>query len=293
MQAVQDSLNQLTTARAVTSHSEDVVVEVCRIAGRVFFFSRPNDKRGVADAVWRMANDYYLSQTAVFRAGDTVVDVGAHVGVVAIYLAKKYPCAKVYAIEPDSMNYSCLKRNIELNGVTNVITINKAVSGDGRERALYVDPWDSGWATIDASVASSRRFLRTQRVETVTLEQLFREYDIQYCRLLKLTALGAIHESLKEFTRSGCVDLLCGEVDLADCSRPRLEVASWRIARQHFWRTTARRANGTFSSWIHEIPTESERLSSTSFASVASSVVLERNDDKPFEILDTRLGTHA
>ena len=114
---------------------------------------------------------------------------------------------------PDPFNYGCLKRNIELNGVTNVTAINKAVSGDGQRRTLYVNALESAWATIDARMASSQLVLRTVQVETVTLEQLFQEYEIRHCRLMKITAPGAIHESLKGFTRSGCVDLLCGEVD--------------------------------------------------------------------------------
>jgi len=213
-------------------------------------------------AVWRMEHDYYLLQTAVFREGDTVVDVGAHVGAVSIYLAKKYPFIKVYAVEPDPLNYRFLKRNIELNGVTNVISVNKAVSGDGQNRTLYSDPGNSGWATIDRRVASSKGVLRTAQVESMNLEQLFEEYEIRHCRLLKITALGAIQESLQGFTKTDCVDLLCGEVDLADCSRVKLEMASWRIARQHFWRTVDSRAHGTVYSWIHQHPTGIERFPS-------------------------------
>jgi tRNA A58 N-methylase Trm61 len=183
-----------------------------------------------------MANDYYLTRTAVFREGDTVVDVGAHIGVFSIYLAKKFPFIKVYAVEPDPVNHNHLERNIELNRVTNITVINKTVSEDGDNRSA--------------------------RPDTVTLEQLFRENGIQHCRVLKITAPGAVQETLKGFTRSGCVDLLCGEVDLRDCSQANLEVASWRIARQHFWRTIDRGTLGTMYSWLHQMP-EVERPPAT------------------------------
>jgi FkbM family methyltransferase len=235
---------------------EEALVEVCRIDDQTLFLSRSAGS-GLPDAVWRMENDYYLLRTAVFREGDTVVDVGAHVGVVSIYLAKKYPFIRVYAIEPDPRNYECLKRNIELNGVTNVIAINKAVSGDGLGRTLYISGWNSAQATINASVASSYRVLRTAQVDTVTLDQLFELHEIRHCRLLKITAPGAIRESLRGLSRTGCVDLLCGEVDFGDCSRVQLEAASWRIARQHFWRTTAR-ADRSADSSIHQMPTRIE-----------------------------------
>jgi FkbM family methyltransferase len=260
LQAVNESLEQpVSMLRTLNSPMEEPLVEACRIDDQAFFFSTSFHTSGLEDAVRRMANDYYLTHTAVFREGDIVVDVGAHLGVFSIYLAKKYPFIKVYAIEPDPKNYACLTRNIELNGVTNVTAINKAVSGDGQKRTLYVDAWNSAWATIDARVAFARRFLRTVEVNTLTLEQLFQGYEIRHCRLLKMTAPGAIRESLHGFIRSGRVDLLCGEVDLEDCSRPKLEIASWRIARQHFWRTSAWQDNGTIYSWLHQMPTEIDR----------------------------------
>jgi len=251
---VSDNLNKFIGTNAFTSQGEESLVEVCQIGDQKFFIAHSPNKAGLADAVWRMANDYYLLQSAAFREGDTIVDVGAHVGVVSIYLAKKYPFITVYAIEPDVMNYGCLQRNIELNGVTNVIPINKAISEDGREATLHVDPWDSAWATIDATVASTRRFLQTRPVESVTLEQLFHEYGIRYCRLLKITAPGAVRKCLAGFERTDGVDLVCGEADLKDCSRVELEMASWTIARQHFWRTVTRQTHATVYSWIQQLP---------------------------------------
>ena len=255
---VNDRLNQLTSIQEFALQSGEPLVEACRINNHILFLSRPAHS-GLGDAIWRMQNDHYLSQTAVFRKGDTVIDVGAHVGVVSIYLAKKFPFLKVYAIEPNPVSYACLKRNIELNGVTNVTALHKAVSEDGQTRILYTDARENGWATIDAKMASSHYVFSTVQVETVTLEQLFQEYQISHCRLLKITAPGAIKESLNGFMRSGCVDLLCGEVDLGDCSRVQLEMASWRIARQHFWRTIVRQANGTVHSWLQQIPSGIEK----------------------------------
>lgn len=259
LQEVEDGMNQLIDIMECTSQREQPLVEPRRIGNQTLFLSYPSSRSGLSDAVRRMEDDYYLTQMAVFRRGDTVLDIGAHVGVVSIYLARKYPFIKVYAVEPDPLNYGCLKRNIELNGVTNVTAINKAVSGDGQKQTLYVNAWESAWATIDARMTSSQLALRTVQVETVTLEQLFQEFDIRHCRLMKITATGAIHESLKGFMRRGCVDLLCGEVDFQECSRARLEMASWSIARQYFWRTTDQQNQETPRPWVHQTPSRIER----------------------------------
>jgi hypothetical protein len=142
----------------------------------------------------------------------------------------------------------------------NVTVINKALSGDGRKRILYSSHGDSGWATINTRMTSAHQVLRATQVDTVTLDQLFRDYAIGYCRLLKITALGAIQESLQEFPRQGVVDLLCGEFDFADCTQTKLELASWRIARKHYWRTISRQANRTDYGWLRQSPTGLELL---------------------------------
>ena len=111
-------------------------------------------------------------------------------------------------------------------------------------------------------MAVSKHILRTSRAETITLDQLFEQQEIQRCRMMKITAPGAVDECLEAFKRCGDVDLLCGEVDLEDCNRVKLEIESWRIARQHFWRTHTFQEDIYIHSWIHQIPTGIECLAS-------------------------------
>ena len=138
----------------LTAQGAAFSVEVCRVHDQELVLAHP-DKIGLTDALHRMKTGYYLSRTAILREGDIVVDIGAHVGVVSIFLAKKYPFIRVYAVEPEPTNFECLRRNIELNGAWNVIAINKAVSGDGQERTLYVPESGSARATIGRGAADS------------------------------------------------------------------------------------------------------------------------------------------
>jgi len=238
------------------------VIEGWRIKDHPLILSSPSGV-GLSDAVSRVANDRYRSSMAVFREGDTLVDIGAHVGVMSIYLAKRYPFIKVYAVEPDPINYACLIRNIELNEVTNVTAIDTLVSGDGGQKTLYVDASDSAWATTDAGLACARGPLRVAQVASMTLAEVFDKHGIRHCRLLNLTAPGNVLDILTGFNRSGCVDLLCGEADVDDGGRAKLEVASWSIARQHFWwiqdrQGADRQGEAKSVPWIHQLPTGCE-----------------------------------
>ena len=70
-------------------------------------------------------------------------------------------------------------------------------------RILYSSHADRGWATINTRMTSSHQVFRTAQVDTVTLDQLFRDYAIGHCRVLKITALGAIQESLLVIREAG------------------------------------------------------------------------------------------
>jgi len=59
--------------------------------------------------------------TSLASKDKTFVEVGAHVGYYAVRMAKLYQ--KVIAIEPNPQNLECLRKNIELNGVSNITII--------------------------------------------------------------------------------------------------------------------------------------------------------------------------
>ncbi len=249
-----------TPARPVglASPDEKPVVRSFDIGGRRLLFGDTLERSGLDEAVARMATDHYLSQTAVFRDGDTVVDIGAHVGVFSICLATRYPFLRVYAVEPDPRNYAFLLQNIALNDAGNVIPINKAIAAEAGAGTLYGDARDSGRSTLDRGLALSYDLVVTGQTETIPLDDLFRAWEIRHCRLLKITAAGAIRAVLERLPPAGSVDLVCGEVDLRECSRTDLEMSSSQLARHHFWRTIRHLPGRTVHGWIHQLPRDIE-----------------------------------
>lgn len=59
---------------------------------------------------------------------DTIFDIGAYCGVSAYYFSQAVPDGKVYAFEPDHLNYSLLLRNIERHELKNVVAVNAAIA---------------------------------------------------------------------------------------------------------------------------------------------------------------------
>src|SRR5262245_250736 len=52
-----------------------------------------------------LMRDDYGFERIPFEAGDVVIDIGAHVGLVSSYLAKRWPFLRVQAFEPHPTNY--------------------------------------------------------------------------------------------------------------------------------------------------------------------------------------------
>lgn len=139
--------------------------------------------------------DCYALDSLALKAGDVVVDIGAHVGTVSIYLAKKYPGIRIYAYEPDAVNYQFLLRNLEINSVAHVVDAREcAVSGDGQRVQIHHNPANTGGSSMFAVRGAPRDAVFT--VSSVTLDYLFAKHGIKQCGFLKLDCEGAEYQIL-------------------------------------------------------------------------------------------------
>ena len=121
--------------------------------------------------------------------GDTVLDIGAYVGMFTIKASKAVgPTGRVIAIEPSPENYALLKRNCK--GLGNVTLIRKAIwSSNGVERLYY-----SKSPAANSLVTSWKDYVE---VETTTLDNLMRELGLDNVDFIKLDAEGAELDVLK------------------------------------------------------------------------------------------------
>jgi len=134
-----------------------------------------------------------------FKEGDIVIDIGANVGMVSILLAKKFPFLKIYSFEPLKENYDNFIKNIELNNIPKeVITAeNKAVTKDGRSITMSINSANKGGSsTTDVISINSIMTKENSQVESITLEEIFKKYNINKLKLLKIDCEGSEYEIL-------------------------------------------------------------------------------------------------
>jgi FkbM family methyltransferase len=83
--------------------------------------------------------DHYKMLQEILKPGMNILDIGANIGYYAIMESKVIgPSGSITAIEPMLPNIEMLKRNIELNSVTNIDVVHGAVSEQFGTGQMYM-----------------------------------------------------------------------------------------------------------------------------------------------------------
>jgi len=136
------------------------------------------------------------------QPGDVVWDAGAYAGATTCLLAAMVgPAGKVYAFEPDDLNYTYLMKNIAHHGITNVVPVRKALSGATGTAQFFMDgTMASGIG--DFVVYSDARHMR--EVPTLSMEDACKELGSvpAYVKMDIEGAELAFLEGAKEFLKT-------------------------------------------------------------------------------------------
>jgi len=79
-------------------------------------------------------NEYLFSCS---KPSPFIIDCGSHIGVSVLYFKQQYPQAKIIAFEPNPDNFAVLRKNIDINNLDNITTINAALSNFEGEAFLF------------------------------------------------------------------------------------------------------------------------------------------------------------
>lgn len=138
-----------------------------------------------------------------------IFDLGSNIGVTVIYFALKYPKAIIHAFEPDPKNIPAFRRNTA-PFKERVLLHEQAVHWDTsvQKITLYQNP-DYHWSS---SLYEQSSGLQAVSVDTITLEQVMDEYNIDAIDIMKFDIEGAEYDLFRSFTRMKSVTWYVGEV---------------------------------------------------------------------------------
>ena len=130
----------------------------------------------------------YTPSNLSIEANDTVVDLGANIGVFTLFAARKTR-SPVYAFEPFPESFEYLSRNVQTNGLHNVIAHDKAVYDKIGTAKLFLHK-SSGRHLISPDYAKTK-LERYVEVPTTTLRQIMDGNNLKQIDFLKLDCEGS------------------------------------------------------------------------------------------------------
>ena len=135
--------------------------------------------------VW-MINEYDVEDFEI-NTNDTVIDIGAHIGLFSLLVSQLCKTGKILSFEPVSENFDLLVSNLKLNRIENILPFNMAVSKNSGRLDLFLNNDQSAHSIFSKSSESIN-------VESTSLQKIFEEHKISSCKILKLDCEGAEYE---------------------------------------------------------------------------------------------------
>lgn len=129
------------------------------------------------------ADKQYLYALNLLEKAETIMDLGANVGLSIVNFKTRYPDAKIIAVEPDCDNYNSCIQNTSF--FENVFVEQKAIWYQSQSLELF----DNGKGEYALSVISNGG-LRSL-VDGISMKDLFEKYNVETIDLLKIDIEGA------------------------------------------------------------------------------------------------------
>jgi FkbM family methyltransferase len=136
-----------------------------------------------------------------FNENDTVVDIGGHVGLFALWASKKIPNSVIHSFEPSNKNIQKFLFHINENNVKNVILHKKAVTSNNEDVVLFLSQ-DTGANSIYKKCAheffEKDPLIDSCKVSSTTLCNIID--DLGYISYLKIDCEGAEYAILESLS---------------------------------------------------------------------------------------------
>lgn len=140
-------------------------------------------------AIQSYTRDFYCPQ-----ATDTVIDIGANIGVFAAYLSSLAPGIHIHCFEPSTQTYARLRKNMESSGLQELVTTFNLAVFDRECRLTLNDGASSGNRSFFERVDSQTSAESVRTVNLATAIQLCGAGTID---LLKIDTEGSEIEILE------------------------------------------------------------------------------------------------
>ena len=138
--------------------------------------------------VWMIQE--YSDDNFSINNDDVIIDVGAHIGLFALFASQFCKNGKIFCYEPIKENYKILIENIEMNQIQNIFPNNLAVTKETSRVKIFLNDDQSGHSMF----IQNKNFVE---VDSKSLSDIFIDNGIKECNFLKLDCEGAEYEIIE------------------------------------------------------------------------------------------------
>lgn len=145
--------------------------------------------------------------TTFIKEGDTVFELGAHIGYISLYYSKLVGAnGKVYVFEPGANNLDYTRTNIENSKIKNIELVEKAVSDANGTATFYLEniTGQSNSLVKDYRVTKkieAKTFVGLEKnavqVETIRLDDFVKQRNINRIDFIKIDIEGAEYMAIQ------------------------------------------------------------------------------------------------
>lgn len=163
----------------------------------------------------------------------TIVDLGASIGELSIFMAKKFPKSKIYAVEANYNYANYLKENMLLNEVSNIEVINMAISDkdDLYYKVINTEINPEIKQDLGQKLNVIESFDETDK-KSITLNKIIENFNIKKIDLLKIHIEESNSKTLNCIIKNKeKIDRICLEIGF---SQPKIFINFYQSIKNYY-----------------------------------------------------------
>ena len=134
------------------------------------------------------------------------IDIGANQGIYSLIASNNSNIKRIFAFEPVDQTFKLLKKNIKINGLTNIITKKFAISNYNGKAKILFDKNHSGAATIKNGYLDPS--INSILIKTINFKVLNSLIKSNYRKVVKIDVEGHELEVINQLIKTDFIKLI-------------------------------------------------------------------------------------
>lgn len=150
-----------------------------------------NDQKDIGDflKLYKGLDPHYKKQNlykiidSELKPTDNIVEIGAQIGNMTVFLAKRNYSGKIYSFEPNEDNYQVLLKNIKENNLQNQVVPYKIALNSFSDKLRVPDKADKRWKNLKEQALLTHYFKERVKITPLLGKYKFTDIEVETSKL--------------------------------------------------------------------------------------------------------------